>query len=76
MSAIGPCDNRAIALKVRGDEKTATSRDAESLGLIVTELVINAIKHAFNGTTKMGRSPLRSMCPERIGSSRSPTTEF
>ena len=47
-------DNRAIALKVRGDEKTATSRDAESLGLIVTELVINAIKHAFNGTTKDG----------------------
>jgi two-component sensor histidine kinase len=47
-------DNRAITLKVRGDEKTATSRDAESLGLIVTELVINAIKHAFNGTTKDG----------------------
>ena len=45
-------DNRAIVLKVRGDEKTATSREAESLGLIVTELVINAIKHAFNGTTK------------------------
>ena len=55
-------DNRAIALKVRGDEKSATSRDAESLGSIVTELVINAIKHAFNGTTKMGRSPLRPMC--------------
>ncbi|MGC1643344.1 MAG: sensor histidine kinase [Pseudolabrys sp.] len=48
-------DNRAIALKVRGDGKTATSRDAESLGLIVTELVINAIKHAFNGTTKDGQ---------------------
>ena len=48
-------DNRSIALKVRGDEKTATSRDAESLGLIVTELVINAIKHAFNRTTKDGQ---------------------
>ena len=45
-------DNRAIALKARGDEKTATSRDAESLGLIVTELVINAIKHAFKDTAK------------------------
>jgi two-component sensor histidine kinase len=48
-------DNRAIALKVRGDEKTATSREAESLGLIVTELVINAVKHAFNGRTKDGQ---------------------
>ena len=48
-------DNRAIALKVRGDEKKATSRDAESIGLIVTELVINAVKHAFHGTTKDGQ---------------------
>ena len=48
-------DNRAIALKVRGDETKATSRDAESIGLIVTELVINAVKHAFNGTTKDGQ---------------------
>jgi len=48
-------DSRAIALKVRSDENTATSRDAESIGLIVTELVINAIKHAFNGSTKDGQ---------------------
>jgi two-component sensor histidine kinase len=48
-------DDRAIALKVRGDEKTASARDAESIGLIVTELAINAIKHAFNGTTKDGQ---------------------
>ena len=48
-------DNRAISLRVHGDEKMATSRDAESLGLIVTELVINAIKHAFNGRTKDGQ---------------------
>ena len=41
--------------KTAGDEKTATSRDAESIGLIVTELVINAIKHAFNRTTKDGQ---------------------
>jgi two-component sensor histidine kinase len=48
-------DNRAISLKVCGDEKVATSRDAESLGLIVTELVINSVKHAFDSTTKGGQ---------------------
>src|SRR6185312_7953924 len=35
-------DNRAIVLKVHGDEKTDAAGDAESIGLIVTELVINA----------------------------------
>jgi two-component sensor histidine kinase len=32
---------------VIGEGGTATSRQAESLGLIVTELVMNALKHAF-----------------------------
>ncbi len=40
-------DTRPIALKVVGEGGTATSRQAESLGLIVTELVMNALKHAF-----------------------------
>ena len=40
-------DSRTIALKVVGDTGSASSRDAESLGLIVTELVMNALKHAF-----------------------------
>ncbi len=40
-------DSRPIVLKVVGDSGTATSRQAESLGLIVTELVMNALKHAF-----------------------------
>ena len=40
-------DSRTIALKVIGDKGIALSRDAESLGLIVTELVMNALKHAF-----------------------------
>ena len=38
---------RPISLKVVGDGGSATSRQAESLGLIVTELVMNALKHAF-----------------------------
>ena len=36
-------DNRPIALKVVGDGGSATSRQAESLGLIVTELVMRSI---------------------------------
>ena len=40
-------DNRAISLKVVAGEGTSTSSQAVSIGLIVTELVINAIKHAF-----------------------------
>ena len=40
-------DNRQITIKVVGEGSIATSRDAESIGLIATELVMNAIKHAF-----------------------------
>jgi chemotaxis protein methyltransferase CheR len=40
-------DTRPISLKVTGERGTATSRQAESLGLMVTELVMNALKHAF-----------------------------
>jgi PAS domain S-box-containing protein len=38
---------RPITLDVRADEATVSSHEAVSLGLIVTELVINALKHAF-----------------------------
>src|SRR6195256_3160175 len=40
-------DVRPISLKVCGDGGTANSRQAECLGLIATELVMNALKHAF-----------------------------
>jgi hypothetical protein len=65
-------DNRPISIKVSGNGGISTSRNAESIGLIVTELVINSLKHAFNETTK-DRLPLPTMCQEQIGSSRSPT---
>jgi len=45
-------DSRPISLKVCGEGEIASCREAESLGLIVTELVINSLKHAFNDDTK------------------------
>ena len=47
-------DNRRISIKFNGAGGNSTRRDAESIGLIVTELVINSLKHAFNETTKGG----------------------
>ena len=40
-------DSRPLTIEVRADPVTVTSHEAVSLGLIVTELVINALKHAF-----------------------------
>jgi signal transduction histidine kinase len=51
-------EDQSISLKVLGKGGIATCRDAESLGLIVTEVVINALKHAFNADTKNGRIPV------------------
>lgn len=44
-SMIGEADH--IALKVSGGDGMVAARVSVSLGLIVTELVINALKHAF-----------------------------
>jgi two-component sensor histidine kinase len=40
-------DSRPIVLKLICKGGSVTSREAASLGLVVTELVLNAIKHAF-----------------------------
>jgi two-component sensor histidine kinase len=61
-------DSRSVSLNVCGKGGSATCRDAESLGLIVTELVINCLKHAFNDDTKDGKIIVLLMLPEQIGS--------
>jgi two-component sensor histidine kinase len=47
-------DNRLISNKFAGKGGTSTRRDAESIDLNVTELVINSLKHAFNEPAKDG----------------------
>jgi two-component sensor histidine kinase len=41
-----------LSLEVRADDGVTTANTSISLGLIVTELVINALKHAFPGDRK------------------------
>ena len=40
-------DSRPIAVKVKADAGAVASSEAISMGLVTTELVINALKHAF-----------------------------
>jgi two-component sensor histidine kinase len=48
-------DRREIVMDVVAGPGTVLSEEAVSLGLIVTELVINALKHAFTLKAKGGR---------------------
>jgi PAS domain S-box-containing protein len=48
-------DSHPVSLQVKADGGTASSAEAGSIGLIVTELVINAFKHAFVGERAAGQ---------------------
>lgn len=55
-------DNRTLVLELTGDAGEVPCRRAESVGLIVTELVINALKHAFDDATTDGRICVSYAC--------------
>jgi two-component sensor histidine kinase len=48
-------EDQPVILKVVSEGGIATCRNAESLGLIVTELVINSLKYAFKGSGENGQ---------------------
>ena len=48
-------EDTQVSIDVRAQGASVSSSDAVSIGLIVTEAVINALKHAFRADEKDGR---------------------
>jgi two-component sensor histidine kinase len=74
-------DDNHVCLRVTADDSIASAEDSVSLGLIATELVINAVKHAFSrerggtidvGYRGMGATWALSVSDNGIGRSTAP----
>ena len=63
-------DRRPISIKVQTTSGRAVSSEAVSLGLIVTELVINALKHAFPSSSEKGEILVKYDGRKLAGASR------
>ena len=59
----------SLSIEVTVDDSVVDANKSVSLGLIVTELVINALKHAFpdSGRVRLCRLPLRWPGLEPVG---------
>ena len=67
-------ESRTVALDAVIGNGTLVSSDAVSIGLIVTESVINALKHAFPRVRQSTASSSPMTQAARTGSYRFPTT--
>jgi hypothetical protein len=66
-------ESRGVLLKVDIEPSTVASNEAISIGLAVTEPVINALKHAFPADGSAGLILVHMKLPKPIGGFRFPT---